>query len=51
MLKRDRDQAPEEAPEEPAPADNMYNPPYAGNNPYGNFGYGNGGTTDFGRRY
>ncbi len=49
MLKRDRDQAPAPA-EEPAPAENPYGSPYTANNPYGNYGYGNGGS-DFGRRY
>ncbi len=49
MLKRDRDQAPAE----PAPAvDNGYGGGIYGaaNNPYGNYGFGNGGS-DFGRRY
>ena len=49
MLKRDRDQAPAE----PSPApDNSYSGGIygAGNNPYGNYGFGNGGN-DFGRRY
>ena len=48
MLKRDRDQAPAEPVQTP---DTGYGSIYgAGNNPYGNYGFGSGGN-DFGRRY
>jgi cell division protein FtsZ len=53
MLKRDRDQAPAPA-EEPVPPanENPYGNIYGNNgNPYGNYGYGAGGGSDFGRRY
>ncbi len=48
MLKKDRDQVPENEPVQPAGNPYGQNPYGNGGNPYGNIGYGG---TDFGRRY